>query len=220
MPVSYELTPANTPEVLLTEELLDAAGLGGGTARRLFGDLAYRSGTLAQVLAGRGVLLATERADRRPATRQQVEVCFATLRARLQDGRDVGKDAGRVSDQDRRQGHSLHLWLLRQPLPGETTGMHQGTVGLKNTQHSSSGFGGDVKTPKGARPLYRVQVDASDEEGLRELFDGLEEVKRRKKSITVETRWTARRRPTGSRASREEGRDTGRFTANWRRANR
>ncbi len=43
-----------------------------------------------------------------------------------------------------------------------------------------------MKTPKGARPLYRVQVDASDEEGLRDLFDGLEEVKRRKKSITVE----------------------------------
>ncbi len=81
VPVSYELTPANTSEVLLTEELLEAAGLlGGGTARRLFGDLAYRSGTLAKALARRGVLLAAERADRRPATRQQVEVCFATLK--------------------------------------------------------------------------------------------------------------------------------------------
>ncbi len=49
-----------------------------------------------------------------------------------------------------------------------------------------SAFGGEVKPPKGARPLYRVQVDASDEERLRDLFYGLEEVKRRTKSITVE----------------------------------
>jgi hypothetical protein len=49
-----------------------------------------------------------------------------------------------------------------------------------------SGFGGEVKPPKGARPLYRVQVDAIDEEGLRDLFYGLQEVKSRKKSITVE----------------------------------
>jgi hypothetical protein len=35
-----------------------------------------------------------------------------------------------------------------------------------------SGFGGDVKIPKGARPLYRVQVDAHVEEGLRDLFCG------------------------------------------------
>lgn len=49
-----------------------------------------------------------------------------------------------------------------------------------------SGFGGEAKTPKGARPLYRVEVDASDDEGLRDLFDGLEEAKRRKQGVTVE----------------------------------
>ncbi len=49
-----------------------------------------------------------------------------------------------------------------------------------------SGFGGEVKPPKGARALYTVRVDASDGVGLRDLFYGLEEVKRRKKSITVE----------------------------------
>ncbi len=80
VPVSYELTPANTPEVLLTEELLDAADLSSETARRLFGDLAYRSGALSEALAMRNVLLAAERTDRRPATRQQVEVCFAALK--------------------------------------------------------------------------------------------------------------------------------------------
>jgi hypothetical protein len=66
--------------VLLREELLDGADLAGETARRLFADLAYRSEDLGKALAERGVLLATERAERRPATRQQVEVCFAVLK--------------------------------------------------------------------------------------------------------------------------------------------
>ncbi len=82
VPLSYELTAANAADVLLVGELLAEAGLTGedGVARRLFGDLAYRSGALEGELAKRGVLLATERADRRPAIRQQVEVCFATLK--------------------------------------------------------------------------------------------------------------------------------------------
>jgi len=80
VPISYELTPANTPEVLLTGELLDGAGLGNGVARRLLGDRAYRSSGLVEELADQGVLLATERADRRPSVRQHIEVCFATLK--------------------------------------------------------------------------------------------------------------------------------------------
>ena len=67
--------------MLLVRELLAGAGLEeGGIARRLFGDLAYRSGTLGEELAEVGVLLASERADRRPQVRQQVEVCFAALK--------------------------------------------------------------------------------------------------------------------------------------------
>ena len=81
VPVSYELTAANVADAPLVEELLGGAGLGEGTARRLFGDFAYRSGALAEALAERGVLLATERAERRPARRQQVEVCFAILKS-------------------------------------------------------------------------------------------------------------------------------------------
>jgi hypothetical protein len=81
VPLSYELTAANAADVLLVRELLADAGLQeGGVARRLFGDLAYRSEALGEELAERGVLLRTERADRRPAIRQQVEVCFATLK--------------------------------------------------------------------------------------------------------------------------------------------
>ena len=81
MPLSYELTPANAADVLLVRELVAGAGLEeDGVARRLLGDLAYRSGPLGEELAEAGVLLQAERADRRPALRQQVEVCFAALK--------------------------------------------------------------------------------------------------------------------------------------------
>ena len=81
VPLSYELTAANAADVLLVGELLAGAGLDEhGVARRLFGDLAYRSGALGEELAERGVLLAAERAERRPAIRQQAEVCFAALK--------------------------------------------------------------------------------------------------------------------------------------------
>lgn len=80
VPLSYELTPASTADVLLVGELLAEAGLGEDTARKLFGDLAYRSGPLGEELAEAGVLLRVERADRRPSIRQQVEVCFASLK--------------------------------------------------------------------------------------------------------------------------------------------
>ena len=80
VPISYELTAANVADAPLARELLAAAGLGKEVARRLLGDLAYRGSGLAVELAERGVLLASEKADRRPPIRQQVEVCFATLK--------------------------------------------------------------------------------------------------------------------------------------------
>ena len=85
VPLSYELTSANVADVLLVRELLSEAGLEeDGIARRLFGDLAYRDGRLGEELAVCGVVLATEKADRRPPIRQQVEeVCFAALKSVL-----------------------------------------------------------------------------------------------------------------------------------------
>ncbi len=93
VPVSYELTPANTAEVRLVGELLAEVDLlfGDGVARKLLGDLAYRGEELGEALAERGVLLATERADRRPAVRQQVEVCFAALKRVLGLGETLAK---------------------------------------------------------------------------------------------------------------------------------
>ncbi len=81
VPLSYELTAANVADVLLVRELLAEAGLDeAAVARRLLGDLAYRGGELGEELAGRAILLTTERADRRAPIRQQVEVCFAALK--------------------------------------------------------------------------------------------------------------------------------------------
>jgi len=91
IPLSYELTSASAADVLLVEELLDAARLGGAAARRLLGDLAYRSEPLKDALSRRGILLATERANRRPATRQQVEICFATLKQAFGIGGTLAK---------------------------------------------------------------------------------------------------------------------------------
>ncbi|MDP9437922.1 MAG: transposase [Actinomycetota bacterium] len=91
VPLSYELTPANAADVLLVGELLDEARLGDGVARRLFGDLAYRSAKLKEALGERGVLLAAERSERRPSLRQQVEVCFASLKRAFGLGATLAK---------------------------------------------------------------------------------------------------------------------------------
>ena len=91
VPLSYELTPANAADVRLVGELLAAARLGDGVARRLFGDLAYRSGPLSERLAETGVKLAAERTDRRPGVRQQVEVAFSALKRTFRLGETLAK---------------------------------------------------------------------------------------------------------------------------------
>jgi hypothetical protein len=92
VPLSYESTAANAADVLLLEELLSEANLEeGGVARRLFGDLAYRSDALGRRLAESGVLLSTKGASRRPAVRQQIEVCFAHLKGAFGLGETLAK---------------------------------------------------------------------------------------------------------------------------------
>jgi len=90
VPLSYELTAANVAEVKLTEELLEAADLNEDLARRLFGDLAYRSEELEDALAGSGVLLVTER-SRQGGKRQQVEIAFASLKRVFGIGETLAK---------------------------------------------------------------------------------------------------------------------------------
>ncbi len=128
VPLSYELTPASAADVLLVEELLEEARLGSETVRKLCGDLAYRSEVLKEVLAHRSVVLVTERAERRPAMRQQVEICFAALKRVFGLGTTLAKTlvgfATRIAAKitaytygfyinqllDRPQGHIKELW--------------------------------------------------------------------------------------------------------------
>jgi hypothetical protein len=65
VPISYELTPANVADVSLAEELINEAKLGERVARKLLGDLAYRSEGLKEALAEVGILLVTEPSERR-----------------------------------------------------------------------------------------------------------------------------------------------------------
>ncbi len=80
VPICYELTAANVADISLTEELINEAALGKGVARRLLGDLAYRSEALRKALAEVGILLATERAERRAGARQQIEIALSSLK--------------------------------------------------------------------------------------------------------------------------------------------
>jgi hypothetical protein len=79
VPICYEITAANIAEVSLTEELITEAELTDEVARKLYGDLAYRSGPLRGYLAERGILLVTERADQ-CGRRQQIEIALACLK--------------------------------------------------------------------------------------------------------------------------------------------
>jgi hypothetical protein len=80
IPISYELTPANVADVSLTEELLAEAALGEEVARKLLGDLAYRSEDLREALAEVGILLATECSERRHGARQHIEIALSSLK--------------------------------------------------------------------------------------------------------------------------------------------
>jgi hypothetical protein len=80
VPLSYEITPANIADVSLTEELIVEAALGEGVARRLLGDLAYRSETLKEALAEVDILLVTEPSERRRGVRQHIEIALSSLK--------------------------------------------------------------------------------------------------------------------------------------------
>jgi hypothetical protein len=80
VPLCYELTPANIADVSLAEELLAEAALGHGVARRLLGDLAYRSEALKEALAEVDILLLAEPSERRRGLRQRVEISISSLK--------------------------------------------------------------------------------------------------------------------------------------------
>jgi hypothetical protein len=80
VPISYELTAASVAEVRLVGELLAEAHLPGeDLARKLLGDLAYRSGDLEEELAEAGLVLVSERSAQ-GGKRQQAEIAFSSLK--------------------------------------------------------------------------------------------------------------------------------------------
>jgi hypothetical protein len=80
VPISYELTSANVADVGLSSELIAEAKLGDKVARKLLGDLAYRSAELEEELAKCGIMLATEPSERRRGVRQQIEIALSSLK--------------------------------------------------------------------------------------------------------------------------------------------
>jgi hypothetical protein len=83
VPLCYELTPANVADVSLAAELIEEATLGDGVARRLLGDLAYRSEgskEALEALAEVDILLVTEPSERRRGVRQRVEIAISSLK--------------------------------------------------------------------------------------------------------------------------------------------
>jgi hypothetical protein len=67
-------------DIRLTEELLCESGLGEEVARKLLGDLAYQSEDLKEKLAEVGILLATEKAEKKNGVRQQIEIALSSLK--------------------------------------------------------------------------------------------------------------------------------------------
>ena len=128
VPISYELTPANVAGVCLTEELLSEAVLGDEAARKLLGDLAYRSEDLREALTEVGILLATERSERRHGARQHIEIAISSLKRVFGLGETLATTlvglATRIAAKiaaytyaflvnrrlDRPQGHIKELW--------------------------------------------------------------------------------------------------------------
>ena len=72
--------PANVVDVSLTEELVTGPALGDGAARRLLGDLAYRSEGLREALAEVGILLVKEPSERRCGVRRRIEIAISSLK--------------------------------------------------------------------------------------------------------------------------------------------
>jgi hypothetical protein len=81
----------------LSEELLAEAGMVGGeeaeVARRLLGELAYRSRELEEEMAEVGIALLTRvlASARRPGIRQQVAICFSSLKRLFGVGETLAK---------------------------------------------------------------------------------------------------------------------------------
>ncbi len=128
IPISYELTAANVADVRLTERTPQRGGFGGWGGEDVVGGLVYRSEDLREALAVVGILLATERAERRRGVRQRIEIAISSLKRVFGLGETLAKTliglATRIAAKiaaytyafvanrmlGRSQGHIKELW--------------------------------------------------------------------------------------------------------------
>ena len=131
VPISYELTPANTADLSLTEELVAEADLGGEVARKLLGDLAYKSQELEEQLAELGIVVVTNEASARGSgVRQQIEIVFSSLKRTFGLGQALATTlvglVTRIAAKVTAYTYAFHI----KPGVGSSSRSHQGVVGM------------------------------------------------------------------------------------------
>src|SRR5687767_9580695 len=136
VPISYELTPANKADLSLAQELVAEADLGGEVARKLLGDLAYRSGELEEELAELGIAVVTNEASaRRPALRQQIEIAFSSLKRTFGLGETLATTlVGLATRIAAKMTAYTYAFLINRVL-GSSSRAHQGAVGMNLATH-------------------------------------------------------------------------------------
>ena len=140
-PLSYELTPANIADVRLTEELINEAALGEGVARRLLADLAYSSEQLREALAEVGILLATERSERRHGVRQHIEIALSSLNRVFGLGETLATTLVGLATRIVAKVTAYTSGCYIDRFLGRPPREHQGALGLRSSQHSSRSAG-------------------------------------------------------------------------------
>jgi hypothetical protein len=136
VPISYELTPANVADLSLTEELLAEANLGEEVARKLLADLAYQSQDLEEELAELGIaLLSSEASARRPGVRQQIEICFSSLKRIFGLGETLATTlVGLVTRIAAKMTAYTYAFLIKKAV-GSSSRKDQGSMGMNLTTH-------------------------------------------------------------------------------------
>jgi hypothetical protein len=132
VPIPYEPTTANVADVSLTGEPVAEAALGNGAAKRVSGELAYRSEESKQALAETGILPVTE-----PSERRQVEIAISGLSRASSLGEPLATTLAGLATRISTEIAAYTTASLRQPGGGPSPRPLQGAVGMKTLQHSS-----------------------------------------------------------------------------------
>jgi hypothetical protein len=116
--------------------LLAEADLGEEVARKLLGDLAYRSGELEEELAQMGIMLVSNEASaRRPGVRQQIEIAFSSLKRTFGLVETLATTlVGLLTRIAAKLTAYTYAFLINRVL-GSSSRAHQGAVGMNLATH-------------------------------------------------------------------------------------